>query len=561
MLFPSLQDCVDHLRSRFEIVTELHCNYTSVESAKSDLYIRLAKIHQNAYRENQRLIFIFDSDLYDSSNTAGGILQTLQVVIQDIDISNFFVCLVTTNPMIEDEYQRIKDYVSWDSVPFNIYKCQGSFARLSSNFTPMDGKQQSLKHISAVLSDMEQRHRNLLFGNESFCMMPWVGINIEPNSTVRPCCEFDLQSPLGNVKHQTIREIWNSSGFRAIRQSMLAGKKIKECHQCYHKEKLKRESLRNSVNRDFAKHVHLLDMTNPDGSLDDTVIRYWDVRYNNLCNFSCRSCNPSQSSSWYQVHNELYPDRKLTKPLLLSGDSDDSIFDQMCENISSVEKIYFAGGEPLIIENFYKILELLDSENRHDVHLIYNTNLSRLRLRDRSILDLWKKFPKVSVGASLDAMGERGEYLRTGTVWTEIENNRLTMIQECPHIDFYVSATTGLVNALHMVDFHRDWVDRGFIRAEDFNIQLLYHPDHMSVINAPSALKKRIVACYELHLDWLRSRDPKGRATAGFRSVIGMCQQAGKYDHEKFWKEIDLLDRYHGTLLLSTFPELVDTGL
>jgi hypothetical protein len=38
-------------------------------------------------------------------------------------------------------------------------------------------------------------------------------------------------------------------------------------------------------------------------------------------------------------------------------------------------------------------------------------------LKGRSIFDAWKNFKNISIGASLDAEGPRGEYLRTGTVW------------------------------------------------------------------------------------------------------------------------------------------------
>ena len=561
MVYPSLQHCIDDLCKRFEIMIDLRCEYDDIETARADLYVRLQKIYQPAYNDDQRLIFVLDSDLYDGSAAAGGILQTLQIVIQDIDISNFFVCLITTNTMIDEEYQYIKDNVSWDKIPWQIYKCHGPFRRIQKDYKPTDGKMQSLKHISQEIAAMSDHHRDMLFVNKSMCMMPWIGLNIEPDSSARPCCQFDRASPVGNLKQQSIKEIWNSPKLRQIRLSMLAGSKVKECNDCYHQEQLKRDSLRNSVNRDFARHAGILDTTLEDGSLEDTVIRYWDIRYNNLCNLACRSCNPGSSSSWYQIHNAFYPHKKLDSALLTAGDDTDMVFDQICDNIDAVEKIYFAGGEPLIIENFYKVLEHLDRKNRHEVHLVYNTNLTRLQLKDRSILDLWKKFRRVSVGASLDAMGQRAEYLRTGTNWADIENNRLAIMSECPHVDFFVSATTGLINALHVTEFHRDWADRGFIRAEDFNIQLLKRPAYLSVTNAPDKLKSHIVEVYNKHIDWLKSRDTHGRAISGFRSIVAMCQETGAYDVSKFWQEVDKLDQYHGTNLFDTFPELVHMDL
>jgi MoaA/NifB/PqqE/SkfB family radical SAM enzyme len=384
---------------------------------------------------------------------------------------------------------------------------------------------------------------------------------VATTSKVYPCCDTKKEFSIGNVKDNSIYEIWNSDNIKAIRKSMLQGTPVESCQNCYKKEKLKRPSARINFNQEFVQHIHVIDNTNPDGSLPSTDIKFWDVRYNNLCNLSCRSCNPSSSSSWYQVHNAINPDKKLTVPLLEAGNNQDAVFDQMQKSIDQIDTIYFAGGEPAMIENFYKILELLIANNRTDVRLKYNLNMTRLTLKNKSLLNLWNKFKHVSIGASLDAEGDRAAYMRSGTVWKDIIINRNAIAENCPHVDFWVSATTGLINALHVPDFHQSWVEKGFIKPADFNIQLLFAPAYQSIINAPAELKQKIIDRYTKHLAWLTSQDYHGRAVHGFNSVIEMCYQPGHYDPEKFWKEVKQLDQYHGTNLLQTFPELCNTGL
>jgi hypothetical protein len=73
-------------------------------------------------------------------------------------------------------------------------------------------------------------------------------------------------------------------------------------------------------------------------------------------------------------------------------------------------------------------------------------------------------------------MGPRAEFMRKGTVWSDIEANRRRMQEMCPQVDFYISATVGLINALHVVDFHRIWSEQGFIKPQDFNFNLLQFP-------------------------------------------------------------------------------------
>ena len=60
---------------------------------------------------------------------------------------------------------------------------------------------------------------------------------------------------------------------------------------------------------------------------------------------------------------------------------------------------------------------------------------------------MWKHFPDISVGASLDAMGPRAELMRKGTKWEETLANRKRMMEVCPKVDFYISSTVGILNA------------------------------------------------------------------------------------------------------------------
>jgi len=101
------------------------------------------------------------------------------------------------------------------------------------------------------------------------------------------------------------------------------------------------------------------------------------------------------------------------------------------------------------------------------VRLIYNTNFTHTNLKDRSVFEYWKLFDSVSVGASLDGSGQYGEYIRKGTEWSKIEQNRIDMMEICPGVDFYISPTLSIMNAWHLPDFHRDWVERGFIKPQD----------------------------------------------------------------------------------------------
>ena len=92
--------------------------------------------------------------------------------------------------------------------------------------------------------------------------------------------------------------------------------------------------------------------------------------------------------------------------------------DPMISQYDNVEKIYFAGGEPLIMpEHFQLLTKLIETGRSKNVTLIYNTNCTILDYKGNNLLDLWKNFKWVNIGASIDAMGTRIEYIRKGTRW------------------------------------------------------------------------------------------------------------------------------------------------
>jgi len=316
--------------------------------------------------------------------------------------------------------------------------------------------------------------------------------------------------------------------------------------------------MRNSANKHHGHHINLVDNTKSDGTVDNFSMLYWDVRFSNLCNLKCRSCGPSFSSSWYQDQLKLAPDyAKNHKALIFAGKYETDLWEQLIEHMDHVEQIYFAGGEPIMMDEHYRILEELERRKKFNVRLIYNTNFTQIRLKDRTVFDYWKKFDSVSIGASLDASFEHGEYIRKGTVWEDVEQNRRLMMQVCPQVDFYVSATLSILNAWHLPDFHRDWADRGLISAKDFNINIVTNPEHYRLDIAPAEYKQRLQEKYQQHLAWLTPQDSLRRASNGYQSAINfMMSNDNSQLINKFWQKTNQLDAIRNEIWSDSIPEL-----
>ena len=211
------------------------------------------------------------------------------------------------------------------------------------------------------------------------------------------------------------------------------------------------------------------------------------------------------------------------------------------------------------MKEHWKVLDELVKREMFHVRLIYNTNFSELKFKGRDVLEMWKLFDCVSVGASLDGSYSRGEYIRKGQNWKETVENRERMLEICPNVDFYVSSTVSMMNVLHITDFHKEWVKLGLLRPMDWNINILQHPFRYRVDVLPSHLKEQAKAKLEEHISWLEPLDSLTRATSGYRGVINfMMQQDGTNQLPDFFKNNNLIDKVRNEDFFKIFPELTD---
>ena len=401
-------------------------------------------------------------------------------------------------------------------------------------------------------TELNEREEFLLKDSKTFCIYPWIHLHAYPTGEAYPCCHAEMAYPVGNTRFKTLEDIYRDAPMRELRKDMLNERFNPACNRCYEQEESGFFSGRRSANKHHGHHIKRIDD-------DKFQMSYWDIRFSNLCNLSCRSCGHIFSSSWYKDQAQLAGGdwAKHNKVLNIAGRDPMDMWNQLLPHIDYVEQIYFAGGEPLMMDEHYRILEELEQRGRFDVRLIYNTNFTQTKLKDRYVFDYWRKFDSVAVGASLDAMGPRAEYIRRGTDWDQVQRNREMMLETCPNVDFYISPTLSILNAWHLTDFHRDWVKRGLIQAQDLNVNILQDPVHYRIDIAPMKYKQRLRVKFEEHLEWLRPLDKLQRATVGFESAVKfMLSTDNTHLIDTFWRKTYQLDEIRKENIMDVIPEL-----
>jgi radical SAM protein with 4Fe4S-binding SPASM domain len=402
--------------------------------------------------------------------------------------------------------------------------------------------------------------------SKTFCVLPWIHQYIGPAGDIKPCCVYKHSSSIGNLKEDTLNEIWNNDSTKQLRLDMLNGVERSECERCNVREDTA-ITFRTGSNKAYYKKQEVIrdtvTSTLSDGSVPDHKLYYLDVRFNNLCNFRCRTCGPYFSTSLVQDHKKLHskyiPDNN--SGFHYPGKTEEQAFEEIVPHLPYIKEIYFAGGEPMMQKEHYMTLDKLIEVNNSNVHIRYNTNFSKLILGKWNVTEHWKKFSDVVVNASLDASHTRAEYWRKGTVWGEIVANRQLMIKECPHVKFNISCTLSWVNVFNVLDFHKEWVEKKLIGINDIMISDLDNPMYYSLKNIPLWKKEKIELAVNEHISWLKLNGADTRIIGMFESSIKFMYAGDTIPNSwniDFHRIVSRLDTIRDESFFDTFPEHQD---
>lgn len=378
-----------------------------------------------------------------------------------------------------------------------------------------------------------------------FCAMPWVHFHVTQNGNVTPCCQapWGNEAKLGDINTSSIQEIWKGKEFEDFRKQMLKGKPAPACSRCYEKEEMGWISLREITNDKYEKEINDFIQNKFHSSSYDKPV-YFDIRFSNVCNLKCRICNFSSSSSWYNDDLALGNIKPETPALTTSIIDEAKFFTEFKDQIGSIKEIYFAGGEPLMMEQHYQVLQFLIETGNTSCKLFYNTNLSRLTFKEYDVLELWKQFDYVNLAVSLDDIGARLEYQRKNAKWNQMVANFDRIKTEALNVDLMISPTINLFNVLSISEMHQTLVAENYVLPEDVIPTLLVYPQEYNIQILPAKLKETAKIRIENHLEWLGVQKVKD-------------EQKMKYVLRQYWNIISYLNHEGNTKARENFPSKI----
>jgi len=455
--------------------------------------------------------------------------------------------------------------------------------------------------------------------SETFCILPWMHLSTRPNGHMRVCCTANASSvgatndkefggevgilkgadgKPANLNTSDFLSSWNNDYMKNTRLQMLNGEKPPSCLKCYKEEDAGHNSKRMWETAYWEKRVDLdtlLAETNEDGSTPPKI-RYIDMRFGTKCNLKCVMCSPHDSSLWVKDHQALYPtienkNLKQTMEWNNKGRQNDATYnwhkdnpvfwDQLYEQIPHMKQLYFAGGEPLIIDEHYDLLErVIEMGYADQMEIRYNSN--GVEWRD-DLFDLWKHFKLVRFHYSVDDIGDRNDYIRYPSEWGRNEEVfRILDEQTGNNTEVTIACAVQALNIFYIPDFLKWKLNFGFKKinmwpfgAGGINYHFVYHPPHLNVKILPAWFKDEIERKYEEFIPWWEENWEKGipswhkgkvtaeqwrSASYGISRLRGMINFAKSEDWSQrlpeFKEYITKLDVLRGTNFRKTFPEM-----
>ena len=494
------------------------------------MYSAISKHYKESYESNYRLVFYFEQDFHQYESYPGDLAHAFQKCITSMDISPFFVTLITSDTETSNDLILSKNILATDK----------------QNFYNIDP---TVDITHYVAEDITCSHTPpLSVKSTTNCKKLWNHLHINVNGDVLPCCTSNHNYSLGNITQNDINDIYQSPYANKIRESMMAGNKPIACKSCYKLESAGFKSPRVAMTSDELSEL------NKDGTVDDVIINTIDIRLSNLCNLKCRMCTGNYSS---KIAKEEYDEFGAEYKTLKFNDIKNP--NQILELLPQVEEIYFAGGEPLLMRSHYQIMDELINLKKTDIRIGYNTNFTVIEYKNTPIADYWSQFSNIHVGASLDAMEEHIEYIRHGTMWKDIVYNYDRIINDDTlDIDFSITANINIFNAFNLIHSQQYWITDKELPPTKHNISILTDPPELSIQTLPFDYKKKLDTEISNHIKFLNGHNGHGliKQWEEIRHFLWKSDNSAMLP--KFFDNVDRLDILRDECFDEVFGEYTD---
>lgn len=268
--------------------------------------------------------------------------------------------------------------------------------------------------------------------NKNGCSLPWLHAEVNFQSgKILPCCKYTG----GEDLIDGFSTAWTGMLFSNLREDIISNKPHKECNACdVNPNSFSYKKWKNKV---YQKQG-LLDNLTTDNVDYPTVFH---ISLSNTCNLACRMCSPGSSSKIADLV-------KNNNTLVQYYDPIQNIKADITTLIGSFKnavQLTFSGGEPLIDDDCYRLVEMAIEESSSLKSIVFSTNMTKLNKKLISLLAASKL--QISFNISLDGPIAIQEYIRHGCNLQDIVDNIKFLKLTNPKFRFGINSTLSALNA------------------------------------------------------------------------------------------------------------------
>lgn len=445
--------------------------------------------------------------------------------------------------------------------------------------------------------DKEQKIFRLKKAEEispTFCFAKWHHSTIYLQLGQTHSC---YHPPPHEIKLEEIKinpsALHNTEQKKHERKMMLEGKKPSGCQYCWNIEALGSEYVSDRHDRNINVYTDERYEEIKNSSFDYNINpEYIEISFGNECNFKCGYCHPKYSSSYYKEIKDFGP---YTTVKNHRNDIDwFKIYEE--ENNPYVEAwwrwwpevsktlhiLRITGGEPLLQQSTWRILQSLNETPMPNLGLNINSNLGvKPVLVDRFVTQITNlvkenKIREFKLFTSIDTWGSPAEYIRTGLDLNVWENNFDSyMVNTTSPVTFMITfnilTVTNFVRLLEKIlewrqKYHTTTDER--FRRIGFDTPHLKEPLQYDMNILP---KKEFMPYMYQSLEFMQKNCDDSDNRKFSQAEVDKFSRVVKYMETTQYSESKLIegrrdfynwfteyDRRRGTNFYTIFPELTD---
>lgn len=342
----------------------------------------------------------------------------------------------------------------------------------------------------------------------SFCAAKWTQVTLHLHNGRTHSCHHPAthKVPIDELK-QDPSALHNTCFKKEQRKLMMEGKRPTECQYCWNVEDLpnyqKEEFFSDRVVKSAApwSKERFGEITNNPAERNFNP-SYVEVSFSNICNFKCSYCSPVYSSrwteeienqgsyptsnrfnnlEWYRANKEMPIHHKEHNPYT------EAFWEWWPALVKDLRIFRITGGEPLLANDTYKVLDFLNETPQPQLELAINTNACVPDQKIDSFITKIHhlvsngKIKNFNLFTSVDGAGSAAEYGRFGLDyqrWLSTVNRVLT---ELPNCRVTIMSTANVFSITTYKDLLSDILDlktkHGATRLS-LDIAILRYPQH-----------------------------------------------------------------------------------